>query len=41
MLGQFDADTLAGRAGIRAGLLAQGFQDAAARRQQAFQINKH
>ena len=36
MLGQFDADTLAGRAGIRAGLLAQGFQDAAARRQQAF-----
>ena len=36
MLGQFDADTLANRAGIRAGLLAQGFQDAAARRQQAF-----
>tara|TARA_R100001594_G_scaffold39458_2_gene71146 strand:- start:564 stop:1454 length:891 start_codon:yes stop_codon:yes gene_type:complete len=36
MLGQFDADTLAGRAGIRAGLLSQGFQDAAARRQQAF-----
>ena len=37
MLGQFDADTLAGRAGIRGGLLAQGFQDAAARRGQAFQ----
>ena len=37
MLGQFDADTLAGRAGIRGGLLAQGFQDAAARRAQAFQ----
>jgi hypothetical protein len=36
MLGQFDADTLADRAGIRAGLLAQGFQDAAARRQQDF-----
>ena len=36
MLGQFDADTLAGRAGIRAGLLQQGFQDAAARRQQDF-----
>ena len=37
MLGQFDADTLANRAGIRAGLLAQGFQDATARRGQAFQ----
>jgi hypothetical protein len=36
MLGQFDADTLAGRAGIRANLLAQGFADAAARRQQDF-----
>jgi len=35
-LAQFDADTLANRAGIRAGLLAQGFQDAAARRQQDF-----
>jgi hypothetical protein len=35
-LAEFDSDTLANRAGIRAGLLQQGFQDAAARRQQAF-----
>ena len=34
-LAEFDSDTLANRAGIRAGLLQQGFQDAA-RRQQAF-----
>ena len=35
-LAEFDSDTLANRAGIRAGLLQQGFQDAAARRQQDF-----
>ena len=31
-LGQYDADTLANRAGIRAGLLQQGYQDALAQR---------
>jgi hypothetical protein len=36
LLGQFDADSLIGREGLRAGLLQQGFQDAAARRAQAF-----
>ena len=30
MLGQYDADTLANRAGIRAGLLQQGFGQASA-----------
>ena len=34
MLGQYDADTLANRAGIRAGLLQQGYGDAVAQRQQ-------
>ena len=34
MLGQYDADTLANRAGIRAGLLQQGYGDALAQRQQ-------
>ena len=34
MLGQYDADTLANRAGIRAGLLQQGFGQAQAARQQ-------
>ena len=34
MLGQYDADTLANRAGIRAGLLQQGYMDAQAQRQQ-------
>ena len=37
MLGQYQADTLANRAGIRAGLLQQGFGQAANARQQAFQ----
>tara|TARA_R100000664_G_scaffold4639_1_gene9235 strand:+ start:1495 stop:2385 length:891 start_codon:yes stop_codon:yes gene_type:complete len=37
LLGQYDADSLTGRAGLRAGLLQQGFQDAAARRANAFQ----
>ena len=32
MLGQYQADTLANRAGIRAGLLQQGYQDALAQR---------
>ncbi len=34
MLGQYDADSLANRAGIRAGLLQQGYGDALAQRQQ-------
>ena len=34
MLGQYDADTLANRAGITAGLLQQGYGDALAQRQQ-------
>ena len=34
MLGQYDADTLANRAGIRAGLLEQGYQGALGQRQQ-------
>ena len=34
MLGQYDADTLANQAGIRAGLLQQGYGDALAQRQQ-------
>ena len=34
MLGQYDADSLANRAGIRAGLLQQGYGDAQAQRQQ-------
>ena len=37
MLGQYMGDTLANRAGIRAGLLSQGFNQAANARQQAFQ----
>ena len=37
MLGQYNADTLANRAGIRAGLLQQGFTGAQNARQQAFQ----
>jgi len=37
MLGQYSADTLANRAGIRAGLLQQGFGQASNARQQAFQ----
>ena len=36
MLGQYDADTLANRAGIRAGLLQQGFGQAQNAAQQAF-----
>jgi len=36
MLGQYNADTLANRAGIRAGLLQQGFTGAQKQRQQAF-----
>ena len=36
MLGQYNADTLANRAGIRAGLLQQGFGQAQDARQQAF-----
>ena len=36
MLGQYSADTLANRAGIRAGLLQQGFGQAQNQRQQAF-----
>jgi len=36
MLGQYDADTLANRAGIRAGLLQQGFTQAGNAAQQAF-----
>jgi len=36
MLGQYNADTLANRAGIRAGLLQQGYGQAANARQQAF-----
>ena len=36
MLGQYDADTLANRTGLAAQLLQSGFQDAAARRAQAF-----
>ena len=36
MLGQYNADTLANRAGIRAGLLQQGFGQAQQQRQQAF-----
>jgi hypothetical protein len=34
MMGQYNADTLANRAGIRAGLLQQGYGDALAQRQQ-------
>ena len=34
MMGQYNADTLANRAGIRAGLLQQGYGDAQAQRQQ-------
>ena len=34
MLGQYDADSLANRAGIRAGLLQQGYTDALGQRQQ-------
>jgi len=37
MLGQYMGDTLANRAGIRAGLLQQGFGQAQNQRQQAFQ----
>ena len=37
MLGQYGAETLANRAGIRAGLLQQGYGQAANARQQAFQ----
>ena len=37
LLGQFDADTTASRAGLANTLLAQGFQDAAARRAQGLQ----
>ena len=37
MLGQYNADTLANRAGIRSGLLQEGFQNAQQRAQQAFQ----
>ena len=37
MLGQYDADTLANRAGIRAGLLQQGLGQAQQQAQQAFQ----
>jgi len=37
MLGQYNADSLANRAGIRAGLLQQGFGQAQQARQQAFQ----
>jgi len=36
MLGQYNADTLANRAGIRAGMLQQGFGQASQARQQAF-----
>ena len=36
MLGQYNADSLANRAGIRAGLLQQGFGQASQARQQAF-----
>ena len=36
MLGQYNADTLANRTGIRAGLLQQGFGQASQARQQAF-----
>jgi len=36
MLGQYSADTLANRAGIRAGLLQQGYGQASQARQQAF-----
>jgi hypothetical protein len=36
MLGQYNADTLANRAGIRAGMLQQGFGQAQQARQQAF-----
>ena len=36
MLGQYDADTLANRAGIRAGLLQQGFNQAQTAAQRAF-----
>jgi len=36
MLGQYDADSLANRAGMRAGLLQQGFGQAQAARQQDF-----
>ena len=36
MLGQYDADTLANHAGIRAGLLQQGYLDALGQRQQTF-----
>ena len=36
MLGQYNADSLANRAGIRAGLLQQGFGNAQQQRQQAF-----
>ena len=35
-LGQYDADSLANRAGIRAGLLEQGFQGALGQRQNTF-----
>jgi|TARA_R110002012_G_scaffold1894_3_gene9129 hypothetical protein len=37
MMGQYDADTLANRAGIRAGLLQQGLGQAQLQAQQAFQ----
>jgi len=36
LLGQYDSESLMGREGLRAGLLQQGFQDAAARRANAF-----
>ena len=36
MLGQYQSDTLANRAGIRSGLLQQGYMDAQARRGQDF-----
>jgi hypothetical protein len=36
MLGQYNADTLANRAGIRSGLLQQGYMDAQGRRAQDF-----
>jgi hypothetical protein len=36
MLGQYDADSLANRAGLRAGLLQQGYTDALGQRQSTF-----
>ena len=41
MLGQYNADTLANRAGIRAGLLQQGLGQAQQQAQQAFQNQGH